>query len=112
MDIAKIIVFSGAFAASGIDVRKVELSEGRIIKKIFVDIPKASYEWHIEGSNVHSAGEYAKNIKNKLKEFGLMSDDGKLMYKEKELFWTQEMSTTYGIQNKNVFYNMIMNMDK
>ena len=99
---------SGAFAFSGVDTKRVELTQEAKIKRLFIDIPRDSYDWHFEGGSVHSASEYAKSTKDKLKSLGLMDVNGELRYKVKDIFWTKEMSETIGKQNRDVLYNMVL----
>lgn len=102
-------VLSRAFAFSGVDTKRVELTQEAKIKRLFIDIPRDSYDWHFEGGSVHSAKEYAKSTKDKLKSLGLMDADGELRYKVKDVFWTKEMYETIGKQNRDVLYNMVLN---
>lgn len=85
----------GMFAMEGIDI--IEMDENTGILKLA--IPKDSFSYHENGSTIHNAEEYAKRIKEKFIELGIKNI--RVLYKEKDIYWTKEMSKSNFERAKN-----------
>lgn len=78
----------GMFLEFGIDIINIDLDNHVLI----LEIPKDSYLYHLNDKGVLKDPEStARRIKETWIEMGIFPESCKVRYKEKDIFWTEEM---------------------
>ena len=93
--------FLGALTLSGIDMVLDQKT-----KTMYLNIPSKSYEYELPMSVIKSSNDYAKVIKEKMREFGFIDETWKVRYKDKDIYWTKHL----GEANYNSKYSLIMRL--
>ena len=89
----------GAFLYEGVDIDKIDEENCTI----YISIPKDSDSFKRTGS-IDNAKQYASNIKRILSQ--LSSQDIKIKYKLKDVYWTKEMGDENFERNKYRLKNL------